>query len=59
MRYRVGLSQQVYEEATIYVDASSMQEAEQIAVQKANAGEVDWQFLEANGDVEVVTISQE
>lgn len=47
MKYRIGLTQMVVEEATVYVEADSAEEAEAKAIRLASDGETDirWTFL--------------
>lgn len=56
MKYRVGLIQTVVEESTLFIEAPSREEAERLAIAKANEGEVEWAFLEAPEPVAVVTV---
>jgi len=53
MKYRVGLTQRVIEEATVEVEANSAQEAEDKALAKALSGDIEWRFLEANETPEI------
>lgn len=55
-RFRIGLVQTVVEEATVFVEADSFEEAEQRAIAQANAGEVEWRFLDVTEPVEVVSV---
>lgn len=55
-KYRVGLIQTVVEESTVFIDAPDREEAERLALAKANEGEVEWEFLEAPDPVRVVTV---
>lgn len=57
MRYRIGLTQQVFEEATIEVDAANSDEAEAKAHALADAGGIEWRFLETNQNTGVEIVS--
>jgi hypothetical protein len=62
MKFRVGLTQTVIEVGWIYVDASSCDEAETLALEAAR-GDVDgvtthWRFYETTGDILVTTINE-
>jgi hypothetical protein len=48
MRYRIGLTQTVYESATVYVEADNAEDAEDLACRLVSTGEIepDWQFVE-------------
>lgn len=46
-RYRVGLTQKVIEECTVYVEVDSPDEAEAEALKYAESGDLEWRFLEA------------
>ncbi len=54
-KFRIGLVQTVTEEATLFIEAESREEAEEMAVRKAYEGEIKWSFLEAADPVSVVT----
>jgi hypothetical protein len=54
-KYRVSLTQKVYEEATIYVIADNEEEAEKAATEY-NSANIEWHFLEANDPSEIVSI---
>jgi hypothetical protein len=54
-KYRIGLVQTVTEETTVEVEAETRELAEIMAVGLANAGELEWSFLEAHDPIEVVT----
>lgn len=57
-KYRVGLVQTVTEGATLYIEADSFDEAERLAFEQANAGTVEWQFLDTFEPVEIVTLDE-
>ena len=54
--YRIGLTQTIYEECTVYVEADTREQAEQLAVKKAKLEDVHWSFMEAVGDIEIATL---
>lgn len=56
--YRIGLTQTVYEECTVTVEAASREEAEKLALEMAEAGNVHWRFLDCCSDAEVVTADE-
>lgn len=60
--YRIGLMQTVYEGADVYIEANNKEEAEELAMKQAEghltAGHVEWKFVEALGDIEVVEVDQ-
>lgn len=53
-KYRVDIVQRVVEAATMYIEAASQEEAEDLAVRRALLGLVNWSFLEAPENPEVV-----
>ena len=57
-RYRVWMTQRVTEEATVYVEADSREQAQRRAIELANHGQVAWDFLGAPDPVEVVTVDE-
>jgi hypothetical protein len=59
MIYRIGLTQTVLEGVTVRVEATSADAAIEAAIALANAGDVDWSFIEASGPVEVVSLDEE
>jgi len=58
-KFRFGLTQTVIEGATVYIDALTQEAAEELVLGKAMQGDVEWRFLEAQGDVEIVTVDKE
>ena len=59
MKYKVGLTQLMSEEATIYVEAESSDDAERLALEKA--AQIDftgWRFLMTNGPPDVVSVEE-
>jgi hypothetical protein len=58
MIYRIGLTQTVVEEATVFIEAASLEEAEELALKRANDGVVEWRFLEAPEPIEIVTVDR-
>src|SRR4051812_44286008 len=49
-KYRLGLIQTVVEGATVFVEAGDPEEAERLAIEMVNAGNVEWRFLQAEED---------
>jgi pyrroloquinoline quinone (PQQ) biosynthesis protein C len=45
-RYRIGLTQSVFEETTVEIEADDAETAERLALAKAVAGDVQWHFLD-------------
>ena len=56
MKYRIGLTQMIYEEATVTVEADSRDEAEAKALAMVDNGEGPWRFCAIAGPPEVVTV---
>jgi len=52
------MTQQVWEEATIYVEATDKSEAERKAIAQANHGNVEWRFLEAPDPVQAIEVAE-
>jgi hypothetical protein len=59
MMFRVDLVQTVVEEATVFIEANSADEAEALALSKVNDGDihVSWHFCDAKGDAEVIEVT--
>ena len=57
--YSVGIVQRVWEETTVVIEASSKEEAERLAMERVEAGSVEWRFLECDDDMarEVVSVT--
>ena len=55
--YRVNLTQEVLESATVVVEAESPEEAEYLALTAAKAGDVDWRFFDAQGPIDLDTMN--
>jgi hypothetical protein len=49
-RFRVELIQTVFEEASVIIEAPDKATAESLAFEKAEAGKLDWSFLEKKMD---------
>ena len=49
-KYRIGIVQQVWEEATIDIDADTQEEAETKAMEKIKEGGIEWRFLDVSAD---------
>jgi hypothetical protein len=57
-RYKIRLAQTVIEEARIWIEANSEDEATKLALSESRIGFADWHFAEAYGDIEVMDIQQ-
>lgn len=53
--YRIGLTQKVYEEATLQIEAATPYLAEKAALEKVYAGNVEWRFLECCEDAQIIS----
>lgn len=56
-KYEVVLTQTALEHSTVIVEADTQEAAEQQALDKANSGEVEWDFVEANDMIEVLDVT--
>jgi len=59
-RYRVELAQTVIERATVWIEASNEQEAEDLALAQVTTGQgTDWRFHDSVGDIEVLATTEQ
>ena len=59
-RYRVELAQTVIERATVWIEATNEQEAEEAALAQVTTGQgTDWRFHDSVGDIEVLATTEQ